>query len=167
MRLVVVAVILLAAIASARAGSVLINSPDQARTFAYGEMIWHQLSVDPATGTLTARITFSNLTYASSHEARFDESFDFRFLGARIDRATRTVFVADRRGEPIRLGRYCGNPTNGWVDLTAEAKIYLLKDRGHVSALLTATSGPRRGLRWIQMDDKWSLQNLVMKLGQG
>ena len=165
MRLLVATAIFCVAIASAHGGSVLINSPDHAQTFAYGEMIWHQLSVDSA-GTLIARITFSNLPYAGSHEARFDESFDFRFPGVRIDRGNRTVFIRDRRGEQIRLGRYCGNPAHGWVDLTAEAKIYLLKERGSVTAVLTATSEPRSGMRWIQMNDNWSLQNLILRLGQ-
>ena len=60
-----------------------------------------------------------------------------------------------------------GNPTNGWVDLTAEGKIYLVKESGRVTALLTATSRPRPGMRWIQIDDNWSLQNLVAKLCRG
>jgi hypothetical protein len=53
--------ILLAAIlmtsGSAIAGAISITSPDHAQTFAYGEMIWHQLYLEREGGELAARIT--------------------------------------------------------------------------------------------------------------
>jgi hypothetical protein len=39
-----------------------------------------------------------------------------------------------------------------------------LKESGQVTAILTATDRPRPGLRWIQMDDNWSLENLVARV---
>ena len=41
---------------------------------------------------------------------------------------------------------------------------YLLKEHGRVTATLTATSFPRRGIRWIEMDNNFSLQNLLIAL---
>jgi hypothetical protein len=44
------------------------------------------------------------------------------------------------------------------------AKIYLLKESGRVTAHLTATDFPRSGLRWIEMNDNSSPQNLLVGL---
>lgn len=164
MRAVLVIAILIGAMTWACAAEVVLTSPDRARTFAYGEMVWHQLFVEPGTNALTARITFSNLPYAGSPEGRVDEAFEFRFPGTHVDPVTRTIFARDRHGKQITLARFQCNPTNGWVDLTSQAKIYLLKESGRVTAVLTATSEPRQGLRWIQRDDNWSLQNLLAGL---
>ena len=146
---------------SLRGSGVLVTSPDQARTFAYGEMVWHQLFVDPGSQNLFARITFSNLPYSGNPESRVDEPFDFRFPRTRADLATRKIFARDRHGNEITVASFCGDPTNGWVELTPQAKIYLLKQSGRVTAVLTATTKPRPGMRWIQMDDNCSLQNLL------
>ena len=161
MRTTLLLAIVVGTITSARASEVAITSPNHARTFAYGEMVWRQLSIDPDTRQLSARITFSNVSFAGSPDMRVDEPFDFRFPGTHFDPTTRTVFVRDRRGRPITIARYqCPSA----IDLTAEAKIFLLKESGRVTAILTATSEPRSGLRWIQRDNNWSLQNLLTSL---
>jgi hypothetical protein len=128
-------------------------------------MIWHQLSVDPDTQTLTARITFSNQPYDG--EGRIDEPFDFRFSGTQVDRSGGIIFVHDRKGKNIPVARFRGTPECGSAELTSGAKLYLLKESGSVTALLTATSEPRPGMRWIQMNDNWSLQNLIRRFCQG
>jgi hypothetical protein len=166
MRAVMAVIILFALIMAAEGGAVVLTSPDHAQTFAYGEMIWRQLSVDSSTNVMTARVTFSNLPYVGSHEPRIDEPFDFRFPGVRVDSSTRTLFVNDHKGKPIRIASVHGASLTGWIDLTPEAKIYLLKEGGHVTAVLTATNEPRPGMRWIQMDDNWSLQHLMTGLCQ-
>jgi hypothetical protein len=51
--------------------------------------------------------------------------------------------------------------------LAPGAKIYLLKQSGRVTAILTATDYPRRGMRWIEMDDNFSLQNILVALFGG
>ena len=154
--------IILGSISPLFGGEIVITSPDHARTFAYGEMIWQQLYVDPTNGILTARITFSNLPYVSDDNPRSDESFDFRFPGIRADRINRVLSARTRHGEQIAVGRIQGGSTCESVDLAAGARIYLLKESGHVTAVLSATDRPRSGLRWIQMDDNWSLQNLLV-----
>jgi hypothetical protein len=156
--------IILSSIAPVSGGEIAIASPDHARTFAYGEMIWRQLYVDAASGVLTARITFSNLPYVSDNEPRSDESFDFRFPGVQVDRTNHALFARARHGEQIAVARIQGSSTCGSVDLAAGAKIYLLKESGRVTAVLTATDRPRSGMRWIQIDDNWSLQNLLVNL---
>ena len=164
MRVAVLLATLLTTSASAVAGAISIISPDHAQTFAYGEMIWHQLYLQRTGAKLGARITFSNRPYASSSELRRDEPFDFRFPGVQFDSARRTFFASGRRGEPIPVARFRGDPPFGWIDLAPGAKIYLLKEGGRVTATLTATDYPRRGMRWIEMDDNFSLQNLLVAL---
>jgi hypothetical protein len=149
-------------IAPAFGSEIVITSPDHARTFAYGEMISHQLYVDPTTDVLTARITFSNLPYVSDREPRVDEAFDFRFSGLHTDRTNHALLARARHGEQIAVARLEDASGCGWVDLAAGAKIYLLKESGRVTAVLTATDRPRSGLRWLQMDDNWSFQNLLV-----
>jgi hypothetical protein len=153
--------IILGSISPAFGGEVAITSPDRARTFAYGEMIGRQLYVDLASDVLTARITFSNQPYVSDNNPRSDESFDFRFPGVQADRTNRAMSARTRHGEQIAVAQIQGSSRGGSVDLAAGAKIYLLKKSGRVTAVLTATDRPRPGPRWIQMDDNWSLQNLL------
>jgi hypothetical protein len=151
-------------IAAAFGSELIIKSPDHARTFAYGEMVWHQLYVDPATQVFTARVTLSNSPYAGDDEPRVDEPFDFRFPGVQVSPAKRTLFACARRGDPITVAKFHGEPECGWIDLAPGAKIYLLKKSGRLTALLTATDQPRVGMRWIEMDNNWSLQNLLAEL---
>jgi len=167
MKSAVVFAILLCAVPSARSDEVIITSPDRAQTFAYGEMIWHQLSVDPNTHALSVRITFSNLPYAGSHEPRVDEPFNFRFPQTQADLMNGHVFTRDRHGNRIMVATFSGDPNKGWGNLAPGAKIYLLKESGRVTAVLTATNRPRPGMRWIQMDSNWSLQNLLTSFCKG
>jgi hypothetical protein len=150
--------------ASAVAGALSIPSPDHAETFAYGGIISRQLYLNRAGGELAARITFSNLPYAGDTEPRRDESFDFRFPGAQFDPARHAFFAKGLHGDPIPVARFRGNTACGWIDLASSAKIYLLKEHGRVTAVLTATDYPPTGMRWIEMDINWSLQNLLIAL---
>jgi hypothetical protein len=162
MKPAVLLAIMFGSVAPMLGGEIVITSPDHGRTFAYGEMIGHQLYADPTSGALTARITFSNLPYVSDNEPRSDESFDFRFQGVRRDRTNHFHVARARHGEQIAVARIQGGSTCESIDLTAGAKIHLLKESGRVTAVLTATDHPRAGLRWIQTDDNWSLQNLLV-----
>jgi hypothetical protein len=163
MRVAFLLATLLTTSAPAFAGAIGVTSPDRARTFAYGEVIWHQLYLEQPRGELAARITFSNRPYACSEEPRTDEAFDFRFRGIQVDLARRGFF-ARRHGEVIPVARFRGDPACGCIDLAPGAKIYLLKESGRVTAILTATSFPRGGMRWIEMDNNYSLQNLLVAL---
>jgi hypothetical protein len=149
---------------SAIASATSIVSPDHHQTFAYGEMLSHQLYLGRAGGELAARITFSNLPYADDNEPRRDESFDFRFPGVRFNPRQRAFFVSGWRGEAIRVARFRSDPFCNWIDLAPGAKIYLLKESGRVTAILTATDHPRAGSQWIQTDNNWSLQNILIAL---
>ena len=145
------------------ADAIRITSPDHAQTFAYGEMIWHQLYLNAA-GELAARITFSNLPYVGDDEPRSDEPFDFRFPGVRFASARRSFIARSSRGKLIPVARFREGPECGWIDLARGTKIYLVKESGRVTATLTATDYPRAGVRWIQADDNFSLQNLLIAL---
>jgi hypothetical protein len=140
------------------------RQPGSPQTFAYGEMIWHQLYLERTGGELAARITLSNLPYASDDEPRRDESFDFRFPGIKFDPTRRAFFVSGRGGQTISAARFRGDPFCGWVDLARGAKICLLKKSGRATAILTATDHARAGSQWIETDDNWSLQNLLIAL---
>src|SRR5882757_5263570 len=164
MRIAIFLAILFAASVSAIASGTGIVSPDHPQTFAYGEMIWHQLYLEREGGELAARITFSNLPYVSDDEPRRDESFDFRFPGIKFDATRRTFFVRGRGGQMIPVARFRGDPFCRWVDLAPGVKIYLLKESGRVTAILTATDHPRAGSQWIETNDNWSLQNILIAL---
>ena len=164
MRVAILLATLLTTSASAVAGAISIISPDHARTFAYGEMIWHQLYLQRTGAQLGARVTFSNLPYVSSSEPRRDEPFDFRFPGVQFDSQRRAFFAGGRHGELIPVARFRSDPVCGWIDLVPGAKIYLLKEGGRVTAILTATDYLREGMRWIEMNGNFSLQNLLIAL---
>jgi hypothetical protein len=72
--------------------------------------------------------------------------------------------VNGRHGEQIPVARFRKDPSFGWIDLLPGAKIYLLKENGRVTATLTATNYPRAGIRWIETDNNFSLQNLLIAL---
>ena len=164
MRVAILLATLFATSGSVMAGAISITSPDHPQTFTYGEMIWRQLYLGRTSGELAARITFSNLPYVDDDTPRRDEPFDFRFPGAQFD-STRRVFLArSGHGELIQVARFHSDPSFGWIDLAPGAKIYLIKESGRVTALLTATNYPRGGMRWIQMDSNFSLQNLLVAL---
>jgi hypothetical protein len=164
MRVVILLAILAATSASTFGAAITITSPDRAHTFAYGEMIWHQLYLETSSGELAARITFSNLPYVGDDQPRIDEPFDFRFPGVQVDSARGTFFARVRHGQPIPVARFRGRFACGWIDLAPGTKIYLLKESGRVTVLLTATDYPRQGMRWIEMDNNFSLQNLLVDL---
>src|SRR5260370_2229084 len=142
MRVVILVTAILMRSGSAMAGAISITSPNHPQTFAYGEMIWHQLYMERKGGELAARIIFSNLPYAGDDEPRRDESFDFRFPGVQFDPARRAFFVGGRHRQPIPVARFRDDPAFGWVDLAPGAKIYLLKESGPVTATLTPTHYP-------------------------
>ena len=150
--------------ASAMADAISIASPNHARTYAYGTVTWRRLYLERTRGELAARITFSNLPFADANEPRTDEPFDFRFPGIHIDLARHAFVAKGRRGESIPVAWFRGNPSCGWIKLAPNAKIYLVKESGRVTATLTATSYPRGGERWIELDNNYSLQNLLCAL---
>lgn len=148
--------------ASAIADAISITSPDHVRTYAYGAVTWQQLYLERTRGELGARITFSNSPFADANDPRTDEAFDFRFPGIHVDFARRAFVTTGSR--PIPVAWFRGDPSCGWIKLSPNAKIYLLKESGRVTATLTATSYPRGGERWIELDNNYSLQNLLCAL---
>jgi hypothetical protein len=150
--------------ASAMADAISISSPDHAWTYAYGSVTWRQLHLERRRGDLVARITFSNVPFADSNEPPTNEAFDFRFPGVHVDFARHAFVTTGRRGESIPVAWFRGSPSGGWIKLAPNAKIYLVKESGRVTATLTATSYPRSGERWIELDNNFSLQNLLCAL---
>ena len=146
------------------ADAIRITSPDRAQTFAYGEMISHQLHFERTAGHLVARITFTNSPYADSNDPRRDESFDFWFPSVQYDSARCTFSVKSEHGELIPVARFREGLACGWVDMAPGAKIYLLKESGRVTATLAATNYPRAGSQWVEMDNNFSLQNILIAL---
>ena len=164
MRIAIALLITLTTSASMMADAISVASPDHAQTYAYGSVTWRQLYLTRTRGELAARITFSNVPFADSNEPRRDESFDFRFPGIQVDVAQHVFVAKGRRGESIPVAWFRGDLSIGWIKLAPNAKIYLLKENGRVTATLTATSYPRGGERWIELDNNYSLQNLLCAL---
>ena len=166
MRVAIFLATLLAGSVSAIASATSITSPDHPQTFAYGEITWRQLYLEPTRGGLMARITFSNFPYAGD-DPRRDEPFDFHFPAVRFDPGLRTFFSSGRRGALIPVARPRDGLGCGRIDLAPCAKMYLLKESGRVTAILTATDYPRGGSQWIEMNNNWSLQNVLIALFGG
>jgi hypothetical protein len=164
MRFAIVPAALLVLSARAMADAVSVTSPNHAQTYAYGAVTWRHLYLEKSRSELAARITFSNWPFADANEPRTDEPFDFRFPGIHVDFARRAFVAIGRRGEFIPVAWFRGDPSCGWIKLAPNAKIYLLKESGRVTATLTATSYPRGGERWIELDNNYSLQNLLCAL---
>ena len=164
MRVAISLVVILMATAPLMADAVRIASPDHAQTFAYGEMLSHQVYLDRTAGELSARITFSNLPYADSNDPPTQESFDFRFPGLQLDSARRVFFAKSERGELVPVAQFGEGLTCNWINLAPGAKIYLAKDSGRVTATLIATDYARPGTRWVQTDNNLSLQNILIAL---
>ena len=164
MRFAILPASILTMSASVMADAICIASPSHPHTFTYGAMIWHELYLQCPARELAARITFSNVPYAGDDEPRRDESFDFRFPGVQFNSARRAFFVNGRHGEQIPVAQFRKDPSFGWIDLVPGAKIYLQKESGRVTATLTATSYPRAGIRWVEADNNFSLQNLLIAL---
>lgn len=156
--------ILFAGVAAAAADAISITSPDHAQTFAYGSMISHQFFYNRRAGELAAQITFSNSPYYGDDQPRRDEAFDFHFPGVQLDSTQRIFVVRSKHGELIPVARFRKGLACGWIDLAPGAKIYLQKESGRVTATLTATDYPRVGTRWVQMDNNFSLQNILVAL---
>jgi hypothetical protein len=164
MRIAILLTGLLTASASAIAGTIAIASPHHPQTFAYGEIISHQLYAPCANEELVAQLTFSNLPYAGDDEPRRDESFDFHFPGVQFDSARRIFFARTRNGELIPVARFRKGFFLTGIDLAPGAKIYVLKESGRVTAILTASDHPRTGSHWIEKDNNFSLQNILISL---
>jgi hypothetical protein len=164
MRIAITLAVTLITTALAMADAVSVTSPNHARTYAYGAVTWRQLYLERTRGELAARITFSNYPFADANEPRTDQPFDFRFPGIRVDLARHAFVATGRRGESIPVAWFRGDPSCGWIKLAPNAKIYLLKESGRVTATVTATSYPRGGERWIELDNNYSLQNLLYAL---
>ena len=149
------------AIASVQGQSIEIVSPNHAYTFAHGDAISHQIERDHSTNEMIARVTFSNYPYAADREPRRDETFDFVFPGLHFD-AARNEFVARSRHQ-VRIPIAALHPNFPYAGykLGPNAQIFLVKRSGHVTAVLNATTQPQGGERWVQVDDNWSLQNLL------
>jgi hypothetical protein len=164
MRIAITLAVTLITTALAMADAVSVTSPNHARTYAYGAVTWRQLYLERTRGELAARITFSNYPFADANEPRTDQPFDFRFPGIHVDLARHAFVATGRRGESIPVAWFRGDPSCGWIKLAPNAKIYLLKESGRVTATVTATSYPRAGERWIELDNNYSLQNLLYAL---
>ena len=161
MKLLLGLVLLAFAVPTARGQSIEIVSPKQAFTFAYGDAISRQIERDHLTNEMIARVTFSNYPYAGDREPRCDEMFDFVFPGLQFD-ATRNEFFARTPQRPrIPIAALHPNFPYPSYKLEPTAKIFLVKRSGHVAAVLNTTAQPRAGASWVQIDDNWSLQNLL------
>jgi hypothetical protein len=149
------------ATSGAYAQNIEIVSPKHAYTFAYGDAISHQIERDHLTNEMIARVTFSNYPYAGDREARRDEMVDFVFPGLHFDATRNEFFARTRHHARIPIAALHPNFPYAGYKLEPTAKIFLVKRSGHVTVVLNATAQPRDGARWVQLDDNWSLQNLL------
>ena len=63
------------------------------------------------------------------------------------------------------FSRHFGQPPDQLgAEHIRQFQVYLLKESGRVTATLTATNYPRGGVRWVQTDNNFSLQNILIAL---
>jgi hypothetical protein len=162
MKLVLGLALLALATSGAYAQAIEIVSPSRAYTFAYGDAISHQIERDRLTNDMIARVRFSNYPYVGDREWRRDEMFDFVFPGLHFDAAQNEFFArTSHRGMRIPIAALHPNFPYSGYSLEPTAKIFLVKRSGRVMAVLNARVQPGNGTRWVQIDDNWSLQNLL------
>lgn|SRR5262249_38573013 len=154
-------VLLASAVPPVFAQSIEIVSPSHAYTYAYGDAISHQIERSQITNEMIAQVTFSNYPFAGDHEQRRDEMFDFVFPGSHFDAARNEFFMRTRRNGRIPVAALHPSFPYAGYKLEPTARIFLIKRSGHVTAVLKVTAQPRPGARWVQIDDNWSLQNLL------
>src|SRR5262249_16701890 len=154
-------VLLASAVPPVFAQSIEIVSPSHAYTYAYGDAISHQIERSQITNEMIARVTFSNYPFAGDHEQRRDEMFDFVFPGVHFDVARNEFFARTRHHVRIPIAALHPNFPYPGYKLEPTARIFLFKHSGYVTAVLKASAQPRDGARWVQVDDNWSLQNLL------
>jgi len=161
MKVLIAITVLGFAISISHGQGIEIVSPTHAYTYAYGDAFLHQIERDPFTNQMIARVTFSNYPFADDSEPRRDEMFDFVFPGLRFDAARNEFFAYTRRRTRIPIAALHPNFPYAGYKLEPTAKIFLINRSGHAKAVLNATAQPRGGSRWVQIDDNWSLQNLL------
>src|SRR5207248_11714836 len=113
------------------------------------------------TDQMIARVSFGTYHYAGGRESRCDETFDFVFPGLHFDAARKEFGARARQQMRIPIAGLHPNFPYAGYKLGPNAKIFLVKRSGHVTAVLNATTQPQGGGRWVQVDDNWSLQNLL------
>jgi hypothetical protein len=148
-------------VAGAYGQSIEIVSPNHANTFAYGDAISRQIERARFTSEMIGRVTFSNYPYAGDREQRRDETFEFFFPGVHFDVRRNEFFVRTRHHTRIPIAALRPNFPYAGYKLEPNAKVFLVKRSGHVTAVLNATAQSRAGERWLQLDDNWSLQKLL------
>lgn len=162
MKLVFGLALLALATSGACAQAIEIVSPSRAYTFAYGDAFSHQIERDRLTNDMIARVRFSNYPSVGDGEWRRDEMFDFVFPGLHFDAAKNEFFArTSHRGMRIPIAALHPNFPYSGYRLEPTAKIFLVKRSGRVMAVLNARVQPRNGTSWVQIDDNWSLQNLL------
>lgn len=161
MQLLIGFILLALAVPIAHAESLEIVSPSHAYTFAHGDAVSHQIEHDQFTNEMIARVTFSNYPFGRRLRPSARRSVRFRF--------SRSAFRCDTKGIfRARVGSHaasnCGIASEFSVcrlQARADREIFLVKRSGHVTAVLKAAAQPVGGARWLQVDDNWSLQNLL------
>jgi hypothetical protein len=161
MKLLLGLALLAFAISGASGQSIEIVSPNHAYTYAYGDAVSHQIERSPVANEMIARVTFSNYPYAGDREPRRDEMFDFVFPSVQFDGKRNEFFARTRHRVRIPVAALHPNFPYAGYKLEPTARIFLVKRSGHVTAVLNATAQPCDGARWVQIDNNWSLQNLL------
>jgi len=112
---------------------------------------------------LAAQITFSNVPYAGDDEPRRDESFDFHFPGVQFDSTRRTFFVNGHHGERIPVARFRKDPSFGWMIWFGCEDLFAKRKRSR-HCHFDGHQLPARRIRWVETDNNFSLQNLLIAL---
>ena len=157
-------VLLLFAVAPARAAIVKIASPGSVRTYSDGEAIQHSLVWNSKDQTLSASIRFSNQLYANQDEPAATESFVFQLPGVTFDPQTHELWARAEHGEHVVVATLRKHFLGHYVQPAAGTVVLILKHDGEATVVLTADSNQEPcGMcsHWAERESGVSLENFV------
>ncbi len=122
-----------------------ITSPDQATTFAYGEIKNHQLIWNKNTQMLSARVTFTD-QQQNLGQPNEDTHF-FRLPGVTFDPVKGLFYATSAKGVVIPVAFIKKTLFIKTIEVLANANVRIIRERGSVTVILEAISPDDPSLR--------------------
>jgi len=145
--------LVIAAVGGLQAGQTVVASPDKTQVKAFSDITHPMLRWSG--NALTATITFSNVNYVSSIEARDDEERTFVLPGVKYDSASG---VFSRNGIPVATMKQ--GLFGKQINLAPGARIMALDSHGMISLMLVASNEPITGDHWVRVEETPELHRM-------
>ena len=134
-----------------QAAAVEIISPTRAETRSDSSILSRGLHWNVREHLLTARVTFSNVNYAtSSLESRHDDTFSFAIPGVAFDQARNVFYTVSRSEGRVPIARFQSRLFGKRIKLLAGSIVHVKNDHGKITLKLTAAQGTISGSHWVE-----------------